>query len=628
MQVNLEEIQLRQAKLNEASVYLKQQFIGIDAIIDQLIEYMQIWYLGPELLVRPIIINLWGMTGVGKTDLIRKLVKFINFQDRFAEVELSNIDSTSYVTSVADVLDRQELNDGKPAIILFDEIQRFNTLDANGNAMPQSKFTDFWELLSDGKLAKKSKDDLDYYMMNYQLGARDIQKRKSKGEADVDENPFVDQWDARALKKALRLDDGIADLTNMTQRDMLDLISKEKRKKVIYEPVSHQQSLVIISGNLDEAFAMAGQGSETDVDADIFHAYTKKITDVDIKNALGKKFRPEQVARFGNIHLIYTSLKKADFAKLIRRDIERIIKRSQDKFDIQLVIDDSIDALIYRNGVFPVQGVRPVFSTVTDVLETHLSKLVFQALIQGHKEIDIKYDKDQSQIVARVGSEHVTIPYAGRIDKIRCSNLENSVANISVHECGHAVAYMVIFGLVPLQLKSKIASSYAGGFTFPHEIHMTRQSLIDMIKIYLAGGIAEELMFGVALSSTGRENDRERATRHAIDFVRRFAFDDEFKADYTLSDGYAMNKAETDTDIEKMLTRLEADTKELLGAHKALLLDLSLQLTDAGEMDVTAIQKIATKHGLDARIEAEGYLHIAPYAAQLAPANKLKPVTI
>jgi Peptidase family M41/C-terminal, D2-small domain, of ClpB protein/ATPase family associated with various cellular activities (AAA) len=618
MNIDLDSINARQATLDRAAVYLKEQFIGIDAVIDSLLEYIQIWYLGPELLTRPIIVNLWGMTGVGKTDLVRKLVKFLGMQERFAEVELSNVDSTSWVSSVTEVLERQELNDGKPSIVLFDEIQRFNTIDDQGKPLPQSKFTDFWELLSDGKLAKKSKDDLDNYILAFQMNARDLARRKSKGEEGLDDNPMVDQWDARTLKKALRLDNDLSDMTNMSQREMLDLIAGAKRKKAIYEPVNHQQTLIIISGNLDEAFAMADQASEADVDADIFHAYTKKITDVDIKNALMKKFRPEQVARFGNIHLIYTSLTKADFEALIDSELSRISKRTMDRFGIELRIDPTVAALVYRNGVFPVQGVRPVFSTIIDVVETLLSKLVLKALREKAQSIEFRYDALASQIIATVGAEHITMPFTGRIDKIRASNLEHSVANISGHECGHAVVYMVVFGLIPLQLKSKIASSYAGGFTFPHEIHTTRQSILNTIKVYLAGGLAEELLFGVDNCSTGRSHDREQATVYAIDFVRRYGFDEEFKAVYTLTEAHAMGKSETDTDIEKMLARLEWETRDILSKNHSLLVALSQRLATSGELDAQSIAAIADAHGVSARIENEGYLHIENFANRLS----------
>ncbi len=615
MELDIEGLNSRKETLERARIFLKEEFIGIDRIIDGLIEYIHVWYLAPDLLTRPIILNLWGMTGVGKTDLIRKLVKFLGYQERFAEIELSNIDGTNWISSVTQMLEQQELNDGKPAIILFDEIQRFNTLDEEGKPLPQTKFTDFWELLSDGKLAKKSKDELDFHMASFMANAKDIKKRQLRGDEGVDEDPIVDIYRAQQMKKALRLDNELNEVAMMTEREMLALIMNARSKKMIFEPVDHARSLIIVSGNLDEAFDMATQTAEADIDADIFHAFTDKITDVDIKNALSKKFRPEQVARFGNMHLIYTSLKKCDFEALIAREIRRIELRTLNKFGIKLIVDDSIASLIYRNGVFPVQGVRPVFSSIIDILETHLANLVLTAITEKAGDIHIRNDMAASKVIANVGGRHIDIPYIGRIDKIRASNQAQTVASISVHECGHAVAYMVLFGLVPLQLKSKVASSYAAGFTFPHEIHMTKQSLIDTIKVYLAGGLAEELLFGKPGASIGRADDWSRATGLAIDFIRRYGFDDEFKANYTLENAHAMDKFETDVDVEKMVSRLEAETKEVLNQHRALLLDLSKKLSATGDLLPAAVQDVARAHGVAAQIEHEGFLHISNYDA-------------
>ena len=68
---------------------------------------------------------------------------------------------------------------------------------------------------------------------------------------------------------------------------------------------------------------------DADIDADIFAAFTDKITVVDIKRALVRRFKPEQVARFGNIHLIYSSLRRCDFEVLIRPEIGRVIDSTQ-----------------------------------------------------------------------------------------------------------------------------------------------------------------------------------------------------------------------------------------------------------------------------------------------------------
>ncbi len=612
--IDIKTIEKRKKTLEKCKKHLKKEFIGIDAIIDNLLDYIQVWYLMPEILTRPVIVNLWGMTGVGKTDLIRKTVKFLNFQDRFAEIELSNTDQSYYRSTVYEVLNEYDMNDGKPNIILFDEIQRFNTLNENGAPIPQTKFMDFWELLSDGQLSRKERYDLEIHLLNILNKRQQNKIKKAKGEEIDEEGNGLDTWEAREFHKSLGGQYEIEYLLALDDNELFELILKSKKEKKIYEPINHSKTLIIISGNLDEAFQMATQTSEADVDADIFHAFTKKITMVDIKNALSHKFRPEQVARFGNIHLIYNSLKKSDFEKLIAREVKRLVKGTKTRLNIELSVDNSIHQLIYRNGVFPVQGVRPVFSSVIDILETNLSKYLFEAIIEKNKKIHISYHQKEKYILAKIGTKEIKTPFVGRIDKIRQANVIDTVANISVHESGHAIAYMLLIKLVPLQLKSKVASSYAGGFTFPHQIHDTKINLINKIKIFLAGGVAEEIIFGEENASIGRSNDREKVTMLVIDYIRRYGFDNEFQSVYTMDDyPYTLNKNHTDIDIEKMTSRLLSETRELLVQHVDLLKELSIELAIKGAMKTQEIANVAKKFGIDVAIKEEGYLHIANY---------------
>jgi Peptidase family M41/ATPase family associated with various cellular activities (AAA) len=617
MKINQAELDSKKQVLDNAKKELKAYFIGIDHIIDDLMDYIQIWYLIPELLSRPVIVNLWGMTGVGKTDLIRRMVKLLNFQDRFLEIELSNVDSTNFNTSVSAILSGGEMNDDKPSILLFDEIQRFNTIEIDGRPLPQTKFMDFWELLSDGKLSKKTRDNLDSYLVNFKFNKKYAEERKKSGEENVDMNPILNYWEADALRKMLGLDADIDEMMTWTQDDMMKILVEEKKKKTIYEPIDHSKTLIIISGNLDEAFSIAHKTSETDLDADIFYTYTKNINLVDIKNALSRKFRPEQVARFGNIHLIYTSLRTQDFEELIKREVSRVTNSIKEKFDIKLNIDHSMNTLIYQNGVFPVQGVRPVFSSVIDILEANLSKYLYKAITTNKKAITIKYDFKASKIVATVGTESIETHYVGRIDKIREANLEDTIANISVHEAGHAVAYIAIFNLAPLQLKSKIASSYASGFTFSHHIYDTKETLLSKIKIFLAGGIAEEIVFGKDNASTGRSSDRTEATILAVDYVRRHGFDPEFQANYTLDAAYSLDKSITDIDIEKMITHLVSETQQLLSDNKNLLLAISKDLMKKGTLEATEVAEIAKTFGINIVVQDEDYMEIPKYAQKL-----------
>jgi len=208
-------------------------------------------------------------------------------------------------------------------------------------------------------------------------------------------------------------------------------------------------------------------------------------------------------------------------------------------------------------------------------------------------------------------------PFSGRLDAVRQTRHDDLVANVSVHEAGHAIAYGVLFGLAPLQLTSRVTGSFAAGFMFPHDILDTRESLLAKIRVLLAGGIAEEAVFGVDRATAGRVADREQATVLALDFVRRYGFDEEFQANYTLELAHAMDKAATDLDTEKMLTRLVGQTRELLSQHRELLTHLSRVLRDEGSVDSAALVPLFAEHGvvIDARVE--GYQHIPPFAADL-----------
>ena len=57
--IDLKSIAKKKKNLEKVKAELKKEFIGINYVIDELVDYIQIWYLMPEVLTRPIIVNLW-----------------------------------------------------------------------------------------------------------------------------------------------------------------------------------------------------------------------------------------------------------------------------------------------------------------------------------------------------------------------------------------------------------------------------------------------------------------------------------------------------------------------------------------------------------------------------------------
>ena len=117
----------------------KKQFIGIDEVIDHVINAVRVWYLMPELMMRPMIVNLWGLTGTGKTSIIRSFVQLINMTDSFIEIQMDCGNNGYGSRKIQDYIEKSEIQQDRPSILLLDEIQRFRTIDEAGREILDKK---------------------------------------------------------------------------------------------------------------------------------------------------------------------------------------------------------------------------------------------------------------------------------------------------------------------------------------------------------------------------------------------------------------------------------------------------------------------------------------------------------
>ncbi len=595
--------QARDERLQHARTALQAHFIGIDTVIDELCDAIRLWYVAPELVTRPVIVNLWGMTGTGKTDLVRRLVAALELDDHFVEIEPAHGDQTREGPSVLSRLAGSGALEGVPTVVLIDEIQRFRTIDELGATVPVTKFSDQWQLLSDGRFPRPNRTDLEYVID--QLAAL---KKKHR----------VPTWLTRQLKGELRLPVSLSAVGRLTVGDALDLAAAAIADKSVYRPIDATRCLVVIAGNLDDAYGVATRGSDADLDADTFAAQCRRVTSIDVKDALLTRFRPEQVARFGNTHLVYPSLTRADFTALIDREVTRVEQQFRTRFGIAVRVDESVRALVYRNGVFPVQGVRPVFTTVGEIVETTVARLVLRAFVVDADTVTLSYDSGRALLVGRVDTEVVEIPFTGRLDRIRRAVSADRIAAVAVHEAGHALVHAVELGVAPRQVSANVTSSEAGGFTFGHDLYETRTSLLAQIRVLLAGGLAEEVVFGADRRSTGSMSDRSKATVIAVAHVRRAGFDARFLADHGLQSPYALKTGASDAPVQALLAEQTDATLALLRSHRVALVALATELAAVGTMTDAATAGLLRAHGVAVRVEGDGYEVIPPYAALLA----------
>ncbi|MFW6173258.1 MAG: AAA family ATPase, partial [Elusimicrobiota bacterium] len=179
-------IKERKAKLVLVAKKLKRHFVGIDDVIDSIMKNIEVWYVMPEIMTRPAIVNLWGMTGVGKTDLVRRLVSALGFQDRFVEVQLTNKGASNiYDRMIEQVLNCSGISHDQQGVLLLDEIQRFRSVDEEGHEIHDYRFQDVWQLLSDGKFSGCSRRKQELIEMIFSnLYYEDLKKAEENDDSD------------------------------------------------------------------------------------------------------------------------------------------------------------------------------------------------------------------------------------------------------------------------------------------------------------------------------------------------------------------------------------------------------------------------------------------------------------
>lgn len=609
----LSHITSKEKELREVAKLLKKDFVGIDNIVDNIIESIKIWYIFPELQIRPTIVCLWGLTGVGKTDLIRKLVKYLRMQENFVEIEMGADDVGKTIQSK---LEASSVTSEDKSILFLDEFQKYRTVDGNGGNIKNSCYNDIWTLLSDGKFQNDLRRKTDiveslltskYYRDYNQSIKKSAPTPAEEGDPEEpEEKQTVPRmyntpvYLARQVKKLFRLSDSIEDIMKWDDNAIYELYNSLANNPDLYESDSYNKMLILLSGNLDEAYAMAIKVGDADVDADFYHERSKKLTIIDIKTALNTRFRPEQIARFGNTHIIYPSLSRSNYQDIIKIKCAQINKLIKDTKNIDIEYDDSVYDVIYRNGVFPTQGVRPVLSTVTNILSAAMPKIIFHCLRQNKKKVKIYYDKEHLFTTIKNKKLSVKIPVV--LDTIRKDTDSEMRSLVLVHEIGHAMIYGLLYNMPPKQICLNSVNPFSGGFVMSHKVVCDNKiNLTNTVVTLLAGRSAEEAVFGADKISVGAAHDIANATALCVNYVSEWGFD-KYMGRYSnkLEDAFFHERTNVRTEIsEQLMADAKVKADELVHSNKALLRDLIAIGIGKDTMTSDDFKACFKNHGID-----------------------------
>jgi cell division protease FtsH len=156
---------------------------------------------------------------------------------------------------------------------------------------------------------------------------------------------------------------------------------------------------------------------------------------------------------------------------------------------------------------------------------------------------------------------------------------------LAFHEAGHALMSHLMGEIAPVQKVTIVSRGTALGYTLnlPSEDRYleTKEELIDMLKIALAGRAAEQVVFGRV--TNGAASDLEKATEIARAMVFEWGMSDVVTSRTLRADNYALSEETKRTrDIEqaRLTDEAYAEAVRLLEKHRAPLDRLTMALLE------------------------------------------------
>jgi cell division protease FtsH len=161
---------------------------------------------------------------------------------------------------------------------------------------------------------------------------------------------------------------------------------------------------------------------------------------------------------------------------------------------------------------------------------------------------------------------------------------------LAYHEAGHAVMSHLTGDLLPVHKVTIVSRGQALGYTLnmPSEeryLHTTEE-FEDLLKVYLAGRAAEQIVFGRI--TNGAANDLEKATELSRAMVFDYGMSNAAASRTVRADNYALSeetKRHRDEEQARLTDEAFDEALRLLQKHRAVLDRIALALLDKETLD-------------------------------------------
>ena len=439
-------IQTKKIELDNLRIFLKEEFVGIDTIIDGVIDSFTPFYLFPDYLKRPIIVNLWGLTSSGKTALIENLVNFLKLNKQYLKFDIGEYAGGDDKLK-KDLASKSSRISQSNNIIVFDEFQLGRTIDSHGNELDKHSLRVVYDILDTGIINSYNTGVrygllslMDKFKKCLELDIQVDDEGFVIKNADIYEKLFRDEYypspfDYEKVEIISKDENGKEIITTLDPQSTQKYYNKDSMKfhkprffkydmfSFFYDANSEFFNNLNIFDyhkhlfytNLTKLYKFTNEdffdtvsimekkdfsksiifclgnldevyhmshNINPDEDADIFHENSLRITLPQVKEALSTRFRMEQIGRLGNTHFIYPALNKHSFETIISKFLLKQRNYFKEEYDIDIIFDKSINNILYAEGIFPTLGVRGLLTTFNSMINSYISIILTDLTIK------------------------------------------------------------------------------------------------------------------------------------------------------------------------------------------------------------------------------------------------------
>jgi len=378
---------------------------AINAVFDQ----VRGWYLTPPQDRKLLIVSLVGMTGTGKSSVVRTLVNALNLGPKFIPFEMNKVVSgepaqnatwggddrvatkvntvTSHLQRFMAKIDIPEIEANFPQytiprdlVLLFDDIHDAKTLDDKGDEIDRAQLSAIWQIL-DGYLDLNNPvyDWLSHYIFaggieycNYTYSLR----------------MAVGEIRTRRLNNEIKQEQEEKEIEALKQLWMPRLIDYLNRQPPTLR-ADLGGALIFTTANVDHIYPAYSQDPEV-LSPDEMHRLTGRITTSQINAGMFRFFKPEKVGRFGARWVGFETLDEFDIRTQIAKDLDAIVARHRNQIKIEFTSE--FRERVYQESKRLTGGMRYLSSRIRMFAADGVGDVLYAARTHGYTHARVSID--------------------------------------------------------------------------------------------------------------------------------------------------------------------------------------------------------------------------------------------